>query len=213
MNRRQVLKNLGLGATALVATPTILSLLQSCTNEPEFIPSFLTKEEGHALRRMVDLIIPSDEAIPGAVDVGVHQFIDSYWDQVATLENQSQIKLGFSALASQFQTTFNKPLGEGKDEDFDQLLTKYLKSTIEQEQAYEKKLGAFYQAYQNNKSTVPDPDAGSYSLVQNIRGMTIWGWKTSEEIGENVLAYEPIPAQQIGCLPVSEATGGKAYSL
>ena len=30
MNRRQALKNLGLGGGALVATPTIISLLQSC---------------------------------------------------------------------------------------------------------------------------------------------------------------------------------------
>ncbi len=30
MNRRQALKNLGLGGGALVATPAIISLLQSC---------------------------------------------------------------------------------------------------------------------------------------------------------------------------------------
>ncbi|MFT5890460.1 MAG: hypothetical protein ACI9Y7_000552 [Dokdonia sp.] len=213
MNRRQVLKNLGLGATALVATPTILSLLQSCTNEPEFIPSFLSMEEGHALRRMVDLIIPSDEAIPGAVDVGVHQFIDSFWDQVSTLENQTQTRLSFKGLATQFQTTFNKPLGEGKAEDFDQLLKKYLIVDKAQEKAYDEKLGEFYQAFQKDKSTTPDPDVASYALLQGIRGMTVWGWKSSEEIGENVLVYEPIPAQQVGCLSVSDATGGKAYSL
>ena len=77
MKRRQVLKNLGLGAGFLVATPTIISLLQSCTNEPEFIPLFLSKGEGHALRRVVDLVILSDEKIPGAVDLGVHSFIDA----------------------------------------------------------------------------------------------------------------------------------------
>lgn len=213
MNRRQVLKNLGLGATALVATPAILSLLQSCTNEPDFIPSFLSKEEGHALRRMVDLIIPSDEAIPGAVDVGVHEFIDSYWDQVSTLEGQAQTAMGFKALAAQFQATFNKPLGEGKAEDFDQLLKKYLIVDKAQEKAYDEKLGEFYQAYAKDKTATPDPDVASYALVQGIRGMTIWGWKTSEQIGENVLAYDPVPAQQIGCLPLSEATGGKVYSI
>ncbi|NNM23840.1 MAG: gluconate 2-dehydrogenase subunit 3 family protein, partial [Flavobacteriaceae bacterium] len=60
MERRQVLKNLGLGAGFLVASPSIMSLLQSCTSEPEFNPVFLSKGEGHALRRIVDLIIPSD---------------------------------------------------------------------------------------------------------------------------------------------------------
>lgn len=213
MNRRQVLKNLGLGATALVATPTILSLLQSCSNEPDFIPAFLSKEEGHALRMMVDLIIPSDATIPGAKELGVHEFIDSYWNEVTPLEDQPQIKMGFAALADRFQNTFNKTLAKGTAEDYDKVLAKYLKATEEEEEAYDKKLGEFFQEYQTNKSATPDPEAASYSIVSNIKGMTIWGWKTSEQIGENVFAYEPVPGQQIGCLPLSEATGGKAYSL
>jgi len=213
MNRRQVLKNLGLGATALVATPTILSLLQSCSNEPDFIPVFLSKEEGHALRTMVDLIIPSDAAIPGAKELGVHEFIDSYWNEVTPLEDQPQIKMGFAALADRFQNTFNKSLGKGTAEDYDKILAKYLKTTKEEEEAYGKKLGEFFKEYQTNKSAIPDPDAASFSIVNNIKGMTIWGWKTTEQIGENVFAYEPVPGQQIGCLPLSEATGGKAYSL
>ena len=98
MNRRQVLKNLGLGATALVATPAIMSLLQSCTNEPEFIPNFLTKGEGHALRRIVDLIIPSDATIPGAVDVGVHQFIDNFWNEAIPEDGKAQVRMGLSLI-------------------------------------------------------------------------------------------------------------------
>ncbi|MBE15237.1 MAG: gluconate 2-dehydrogenase subunit 3 family protein [Dokdonia sp.] len=213
MKRRQVLKNLGLGATALVATPSILSLLQSCSNEPEFIPAFLSKEEGHALRSMVDLIIPSDETIPGAKDLGVHEFIDSYWNEVVTEEDQAQIRLGFAGLAGWFQKNMNKPLEEGSLEDYDKVLAKFLKASEVEEAAFREKLGEFYQAYQRDKSVIPDTDASAYSIVNNIRGMTIWGWRASEEIGENVLAYEPIPGQQIGCLPLSEATGGKAYSL
>jgi hypothetical protein len=213
MNRRQVLKNLGLGATALVVTPSILSILQSCSNEPDFIPVFLSMEEGHALRMMVDLIIPSDEKIPGAKELGVHEFIDAYWNEVIPTEEQPQIKLGFAALADRFQNTFNKPLGEGTAEEYDQVLAKYLKATEEEETTYGKNLGEFYAEYQTNKSAIPEPEAAAYSIVNNIKGMTIWGWKTTEQIGENVFAYDPVPGQQIGCLPLSEATGGKAYSL
>ena len=57
MDRRQAIKNLGLGAGFLVVTPTIMSLFQSCTSEVEFTPLFISKGEGHALRRIVDLII------------------------------------------------------------------------------------------------------------------------------------------------------------
>jgi len=165
------------------------------------------------LRMMVDLIIPSDEKIPGAKELGVHEFIDAYWNEVIPTEEQPQIKLGFAALADRFQNTFNKSLGKGTAEEYDQVLAKYLKATEEEEATYGKNLGEFYAEYQTNKSAIPDSEAAAYSIVNNIKGMTIWGWKTTEQIGENVFAYDPVPGQQIGCLPLSEATGGKAYSL
>ncbi len=214
MKRRQLIKNLGLGGVALVATPAVLSLLQSCKESgPVFEPVFVSNPEGYALRNMVDLIIPSDEAIPGAVDVGAHKFIDTYWNDVPTDENKAQIRSGFEALANRFQDLTGKTLEEGNAEDYDKLLSKYLNASKEQEEIFNKSLGEYYQAYQRDKDVKPDPDAAAYSLLGNIRGMTIWGWKQSEEIGENVLAYEPIPGQQVGCLPLEEATGGKTYSL
>jgi hypothetical protein len=214
MNRRQLIKNLGLGGVALVATPTILSLLQSCKADgPVFEPVFLSKSQGKALRHMVDLIIPSDEMIPGAVDVGVHKFIDTYWNQAVDAEGKTQILAGFDALANRLQDASGKTFEEAEAEDYDALLTKYLNASQEEQAVYNKGLGEFYQVYENDKTVKVDPDAGSFSLLGNIRGMTIWGWKASEEIGENVLAYEPIPGKQVGCLPLEEATGGKTYSL
>lgn len=214
MKRRQLIKNLGLGGVALVATPTVLSLLQSCAAEgPAFEPVFLSASQGKALRHIVDLIIPSDETIPGAVDVGVHTFIDSYWNEVISEENQLQIKAGFDALANRLEDASGKTLDNAKAKDYDTLLSKYLNTSIEQETIFNKSLGEYYQAYQRDKTVTIDPDAGTFSLLSNLRGMTIWGWKNSEEIGENVLAYEPIPGQQVGCLSVEEATGGKAYAL
>jgi len=46
-----------------------------------------------------------------------------------------------------------------------------------------------------------------------LRDNTVWAYKTTEEIGENVLAYDPIPGVQLGCVSLKEATGGKAWSL
>ena len=213
MDRRQALKNIGLGAGFMVATPTVLSLLQSCTSEPEFHPVFLSPEEGHAMRRIVDLIIPSDGAIPGANDLGVHQFIDSFWQEVASEEAQAQVRMAFSIFGDAFTTAFDKPLGEGKAKEFDQMLAKYLKISKEEQEAYGEQMGEFFQAYAADKSVLPETDATCNMLLSQLRGMTIWGWKNTEQIGENVLYYDPLPGKQVGCMPVSEATGGKAYSL
>ncbi len=213
MKRRQVLKNLGLGAGFLVATPTIMSLLQSCTNEPEFNPIFLSKGEGHALRRVVDLIIPSDESVPGAVDVGVHSFIDAFYGAVLLPKEQALVKVGFKTFADTFRSTFKKELEAGKPEEFDQLLAKYLKTSKEEQKAYGKKMVPFFAAFEDDPTAVPDPDAAMFGLLSNIRGMTMWGWKTSKEIGKNVLWYDPVPGQQKGCIPLSEAGNGNAMAL
>ena len=213
MKRRQVLKNLGLGAGALVATPSIISLLQSCTNEPEFIPVFLSKGEGHALRRIVDLIIPSDEQTPGAVDVGVHSFIDAYFGAVLMPEEQGFVRTGFKVLADKFRSTFEKELEAGKPKEFDQLLSKYLKTSEEEQKAYNEKMGEFMAALAEDPNAVPDADAGMFSLLSSIRDMTMWGWKTSEQIGKNVLWYDPVPGVQKGCIPLNEAGNGNAMAL
>ena len=55
MNRRQALKNLGLGGGALVATPTIISLLQSCGSGQVSAPSFLTASQAKAFNNVTKL--------------------------------------------------------------------------------------------------------------------------------------------------------------
>ena len=213
MDRRRALKNIGLGAGFMIATPTVLSILQSCTSEPVFTPVFLGQGEGHALRRLVDLVIPSDSEIPGAADLGVHEFIDSFWNDVVPEESQAQVKMAFGIFSEQFTATFNKEMTTGKAKEFDQMLSKYLTISKDEQEAYDEKMGDFFQAYATDKSVKPDADAACNMLLSQVRGMTIWGWKNTEQIGEQVLAYDPIPGSQVGCLPLSEATGGKAYSL
>lgn len=213
MNRRDAIKSLGLGAGYALATPTVFSLLQSCKTEEPFVPVFVSNEQGHALQSIVDLMIPSDETVPGAKELGVHKFIDGFWQEILEPEDQAMVKMGMSMLESKFKSMFDKEIGAGKAEDFDQMLSKYLMTSKEEQQAYNQKLGEFGAAFANDKTAKPDEDAACFSLLSQIRGMTIWGWKNTEEIGENVLAYDPIPGVQKGCISVEEATGGKAYSL
>ncbi len=213
MDRRQALRNIGMGAGLLVATPTVLSILQSCTSEPEFIPVFLTKGEGHALRRTVDLIIPSDDAVPGAVDVGVHSFIDQFWNEVLEEEDQAFVRKGFALFADSFRGQYEKELEAGKPEEFEAMLSEYLPRTKEAERAIGEKMGEFYQAFEEDPSAEPDPNAAIASLLMAIRGMTSWGWKESEEIGKNVLWYDPVPGVYNGCVPLNEAGNGNAMAL
>ena len=228
MDRRQALRNLGWGAGALVATPTIMSLLQSCNNEPTWTPLFLTTAQGHALKTMVDLIIPHDEQMPGAVELGVHEFIDAYWNSVLadgtsgledeytklSLTQQKQfIKEAFTNLGTSFQNIYNKGLEKGTPEEYDELLASYLRAPKEEQERLQSELYEYLEAADGNNSAVLNSEAQNYFLLSGIRDISFWAWKNTEEIGENVLWYDPVPGQYQGCIPLNEAGNGKAMSL
>lgn len=228
MDRRQALKNIGYGAGFLVATPTVISLLQSCKNEPEFQPLFLTVGQGFALKQMVGLIIPSDPEIPGAIDIGAHTFIDAFWNEVTPTKHDlpvaevqdsyGQLQQHITALWSQFETLFTsrheKELSKGTAEEYDALLSEFLAIDKEQMKAFGKELKPFYKQTDPNSFPSISDEVAMYALLSSIRGMTLWAWKYSEEIGKNVLWYDPIPGLQRGCIELDElGSNGNLMSL
>ncbi len=52
----------------------------------------------------------------------------------------------------------------------------------------------------------------SSEFLNQLKWMTIYAYKHSEEVGENILAYDPIPTAYY-CGDLQELTGGKSYSL
>lgn len=214
MNRRQVLKNLGLGAGYVVAAPTVLSLLQSCKNEPgfEWEPVFLTPANGYALQQVLEVIIPKTDT-PGATDVNIAQFIDAYLDEVAGEQEQKDFKAGADAFAINFKSNFNKSVDEGEPEDFEKAVAMYLGAEKEKRDDYVKRLSATQDPEAPEGAEI-DTEASSYGYLENVRNRAIWAWKNSEAVGENVLWYDPVPGQLIGCIDLGEAgNNGKTMSL
>lgn len=213
MNRREAVKSLGLGVGFLVATPTVMSLLQSCSSEPDFVPVFVSPEDGKALAKIVDLIIPSDENIPGAGELGIYKFVDSYWKEVLDEKDQAFVTMGMASMNAAFADSFGKSMSKGTTEELDQFLAKYLRSSKEQQEAYNEKLGEFMEAVEKDPNAQPDKDAATYAILDGIRGLTMWGWKMNKTIGTEVLWYDPVPGRQDGCIPESEAGNGRVQSL
>jgi hypothetical protein len=48
-------------------------------------------------------------------------------------------------------------------------------------------------------------------FYRSIKSMMLWGYFTSQEIGKNVLSYDPIPGNYNGCIPLSDI--GNTWSL
>ena len=197
MNRRDLLKGIGLTLGYAIATPSIISLLHSCKSETKiWVPQFLSIDEGTVLKNLVDLILPTTEDSPGALDVNVPEFIDLYINKAYDTKAQTKFKEGITSIMTALNISEKGP-SELKTEQYDTILAKYLKTTKIEQKAFKK----------------DTEDGIIFNTLINIRGTAIWAYKTSEQIGKNVLAYDPIPGWQKGCMSLEEATGGKAWSL
>ncbi len=212
MNRREVIKNLGLGAGVLIIGPTTLSLLESCQNKPDYDwqPVFLTAGNGFALKQILETMLPKTDT-PGATDLNLAQFIDAYMNEVAAPEDQKKFKEGADSFAKSFKKEFDKDLNEGTQEDYNKMLDTYLVNYKAPKVEDGTKTGETQDP--QDKEPKLDVNASTNSYLNTVRGLGIWGWKTSEQVGENVLWYDPIPGEYIPCAPVSELGNGKAMSL
>lgn len=217
MERRSALKNMGMVFGYAVATPTLLGVLQSCKDKvpyAEWTPSYFDKDKGYALAQMIDVILPKTDT-PSATEVNVHVFIDEFAKGVLPEEQQAFMKV----LMDKFM---NKVLADaGKESlmdiegvDFEAALTKYLaKMSDEEEEAQGKAIGEYMEAMMAGESAELNEDVACYAFAGNVRSMATWAYKSSEYIGEEVLAYLPLPGEYIACGDVEELTQGRAWSL
>jgi hypothetical protein len=215
MDRRVALKNMGLALGYTVATPTLLSLVQGC-KEVEMVdwtPDFFTKEQGNVLIKLVDIILPKTDT-PSASEVNVHVFIDRFTNEIMEDVQQSLEKLSLDKFIEKSLKDSGKE--KAKDltsEDLEPVLAKALQASEEEEIAnMELMIKNTSAAAKGENDAVPD-EVMRYSFAKNLRDMTIWGYKTSEYVGEEVLAYLPVPGEYIGCGDLNELTGGKDWSL
>jgi hypothetical protein len=195
MDRRKAIKKMGLSFGYLAATPTVIGILESCTNRAKisWTPQFFSEGEALVIRNLTDLILPATDNIPGAIDVDVPQFIDSYYNEVVEIKEGDSFKKGLDLI---IKTLGNKVENISLDQ-YDSLLAKFLNAkTIEVE------------AFKNNEE-----DNLAYHTLTSLRSTSVWAFKTSQKIGEEILVYDPIPGIQIGCMPLEEATRGKKWSL
>ncbi len=215
MDRRKALKNMGLAMGYTVATPTLVSIMQSCKGETvmEWTPDFFTKDQGAVLTKLVDIILPKTDT-PSASEVQVNLFIDRFINEVVDEEQQGFIKM----ITSRFMEKAVKDAGKEKVTDvgveaLEKTLASALKVTKEEEAKNGEAVQAYMMAMAEGKEAVLDDTVAINAFASNLRNMTIMGYKTSEYIGEKVLNYLPVPGKYIACGDVQELSGGKAWSL
>lgn len=212
MNRRKALKNLGLSLGTITLSPAVLSLLQSCKNDLDWNPVFFNSNQVNVVSELTDLIIPSGDDIPGSKELNLIKFIDLYIYNISNKKEQDLLKKSMDAFLSDCLIKSNKNnIDNLERNDLDSSLEYYFKIKNSSHSKWR-------QAYNKNKDQdiVNKSDlneAFSFNFLNIIRQLTITAFKGNEYIGENVLAYAPIPGQQKGCVDLQETTGGKAWSI
>ena len=214
MDRRNALKNMGWGLGYAVATPTLISILQSCQEAgPEWTPVFFSPDEGKALTYLVDIILPKTDT-PSASEVQIHVFLDKYVNEVMEKKDQDFLKASMGKFLDKALADSGKSaVGKLEAEDLEPVLSAALKNTKEDETRMYESINSYQQAIEEGKSATLEDEAHRFAFANNLRGATIWGYKTSELVGEEVLAYLPVPGEYIACGDLNELTGGKAWSL
>ena len=216
MERRKALKNMGWALGITVATPSVLSLLQSCQQNAAdpWVPTFFSPEQGNALKLLVDLILPKTDT-PSASEVQVHAFLDSYMSEVPEKPEQDLMSMAFTAFLNKAQADSGKAsAAELEAEDLEPVLAQSLAVKSEaEEQAAGEAMGAYMQAVAAGEPAVLDEAVARSMFASNLRNSTIWAYKTSETIGENVLVYLPVPGQYVPCGNVDDLTGGKDWAI
>lgn len=215
MDRRKALRNMGLALGYTVATPTLISIVQSCKNETEleWTPDFFTQDEGAALTKLVDIIIPKTDT-PSASETQVHLFIDRFADQVMDSQQQEFVKMSIGRFMEKaLKDSGKKKAGDLTAEELEPVLAASLKTTPDDRVQNFKAIQQYHEAIADGKEALLDENITRFAFSNNLRGLTIMGYKTSEYVGEEVLEYLPVPGEYIACGDLQELTGGKAWSI
>lgn len=209
MDRRTALKNLSIGLGYTVAAPTIFNMLSSCTAEASgWKPLFLSADEKHMVTHLADIILPVTDT-PGSLDVNVPQFLDLMYADIEKEHNQDIFKKGALVFAEAFKEMFDIEVEEGNKAQYETLLASYFKIPKAAETSV-------FKLQKQTIESISQAEMDNYLLYKfllSIRRYTLFGYYTSEKVGETVLNYDPIPGNQEGCIPVEDVPNGNAWSL
>lgn len=212
MERRKALKNIGLSLGSLTMSSAVVTLIQSCTQEKKvsWNPVFFSPDEADIVSKTLEVMIPKTPDVPGATDLNLAQFIDGYLDVISTEKEKTAFKAGVEQYLS---TTLEKSgknvstdLTEG---DIEKRVAHYFKADAENK----KKWNMEVVASKKEGAQLPSDDAVNFFVLNSLRNRGIEAFKVSKIIGEEVLAYDPIPGAQKGCVDLQEVSGGRAWSL
>ncbi len=193
MQRREALKYTALALGYSLSGLTASAILQGCKADlsSNWVPRTLTPEQVDWVAEMAETILPATDT-PGAKDVLVHRFLDELLSDWAGPETKSQMLAGLELMQAYCVEKGGADL-----------------LSLEPEQ----RLSVLNELNERALTLTPMEEE---RLLE--RGFIAWkkviiqAYFSSPQVGTEVLAYDPIPGEYRGNMPLSE-TDGRAWSL
>ena len=137
--------------------------------------SYLTPAQAALAAAVTDRILPKTDT-PGAADVGVPAFIDRLYGEFMSDPERKLLISGLDEIESAAKAAHS---------------TSFSALTTEQKDGVLRRVATSQEGR----------DPSSFAL---IRSATIAGYFTSEQVGRNVLHYDPVPGAYDGCVPIEQ---------
>ncbi len=190
---------------ALFTSTVFFGALQGCSSaaELDWKPVYLSPEEASQLGKVCEGIMPKTST-PGAIEAGVPSHLDSALANIYRNREAEYFKRGLNVFVANFnanqEVSFDKATTEQMTEAINSYFDKY---------EADKDILRNYRAEFRKEGEKDDVFVETY-FVTNVVDSTIWSYFSSELVGKEVMAYDPIPGKYEGCIPYEP--GQKAWS-
>ena len=195
MNRRELLQRVAQLMGGAISTPAILGVLSGCSAKPGlgWTPTVLTPDQVDVVSAVAEHIIPRTDT-PGAIDVGVPEFIDVMLKNTYSAADRERYLAGLAELEAQAQQLKQKKFVNLEPANQLSLVQRAHDEALAQERA----------------SSVP---VAPRPFILMTKELTMLGFFTSEAGATQLLQYQAVPGESHGCVPLAEAGAGRTWAL
>jgi gluconate 2-dehydrogenase gamma chain len=172
ISRREVLRRAALLA-GVALSPELLTFVGRAQSAAA--KTYLTTAQGAIVSAAAERILPRTET-PGALDAGVPAFIDRFYGEFSSPEEQQLLLKGLEDIDAAARAAHGAPFASLAPAQQDGVLH------------------GVANAQQGLTSR-------SFEL---LRSTTVLGYFTSEVVGKEVLHYDPVPGAYDGCVPIDQ---------
>lgn len=190
MKRQEFLKNTVSGLGLAISASSMSAIFISCAKEAKLSwkPIFLKPNQAETIAEIAETILPKTNT-PGAKEIGVPQFIDKMVKDTFDKKGQEEFLKGLEIFENECNSKYGKSFMELSQKEREEFL--------------------MMQETENPKSGMNlwginlEPSAAPATFYKKVKGLTLFGFYTSQGIGEKILAYDPVPGEYIACMPLN----------